>query len=354
MRLSLPPQRYRTPPPVVAFEQRLTERLAALPGLEGAGVISALQLSGTWAADDFTIAGRPPLKAAETPSAQYRVVSPGYFGAMAIPLLAGRAFDAGDRLETRPVAIVNRTLAERFWPRASPLGSHLKLGGYAPSGGDAEIVGVVADVKHLELDAEPTFDVYVPLRQAAPGYLPYLVNGMWLVVRSAGDPGALASPLRDAVRAADAEVATSRLAPVTSYLADAMALRRFNAWLAGLFAAAALALAAIGIYGVIACGVAERRREIGLRIAFGARPRRILRLVIAEAMAPAAAGVAGGLLASLALTRFASRLLYGIGARDAVTLGEAATFLLGVALLACILPARRAAKLDPMTTLRCD
>jgi len=354
MRLSLPPERYLAPAAVAAFERRLTERLGALPGVTAVGINSSLPLSGTWAADDFTIAGRPPLTAAETPSAQYRVVSPRYFAAMGIPVLAGRAFDGGDLPETRPVAIVNRTLAARFWPGASPLGSRLALGGYAPAGGAAEVVGVVGDVKHLELDAEPTLDVYVPLRQASPGYLPYLVNGMWVVVRSAGDPGALAAPVRDAVREVDADVATSRMAPLAGYLADALALRRFNAWLAGLFGVAALALAAIGIYGVIACSVAGRRREIGVRIAFGARPAGILSLVVVAAMAPAAAGVAAGLLAALALARFASRLLFGVGAHDAATLAEAASFLLVVALLACWLPARRAAKVDPMTALRGD
>jgi predicted permease len=352
MKLSLPAQRYPAPAPVALFSHRLGQTLGSLPGVEEVGVISSLPLSGTWAADDFTIAGRPPLKTSETPSAQYRVVSPGYFRAMAIPLVAGRVFGEDDRLETRPVVIVNKTLADRFWPQASPLGAHLKLGGYAPAGGNPEIVGVIGDVKHLQIDEEPTLDAYVPLRQVAMGYLPYLVNGMWWVVRGTGEPGALVGPVRAAVRAADPDVATSRMAPLSSFVGDAVALRRFNAWLVGVFGGAAVLLAALGIYGVIAFSVAQRQREIGLRMAFGARPAGILRLVIAQGLTLAIAGIAGGVLASLLLTRLASRLLYGIGANDAATLWEAACILLGAALLACYVPARRAASVDPMVTLR--
>ncbi len=352
MKLSLPSDRYAAPAPVSRFAQRLGQTLGALPGVEAVGVSSSLPLSGTWAADDFTIAGRPPLQTSETPSAQYRVVSPGYFRAMAIPLVAGRAFGEDDRLETRPVAIVNQTMAARFWPHGSPLGARLKLGGYAPAGGDAEVVGVVGDVKHQQIDEEPTFDVYVPLRQVSTGYLSYLVNGMWWVVRGSGEPGALAAPVRAAVRAADPDVATSRMAPLSRFAGDAVALRRFNAWLAGAFGGTALLLAALGIYGVIAFSVAQRQREIGLRMAFGARPAEILRLVIAQGLTLAIAGVAGGVLASLLLTRLTARLLYGIGAGDAATLWEAACILLGAALLACWVPARRAAGVDPMVTLR--
>jgi putative ABC transport system permease protein len=352
MRLSLPPQRYATPQDVTNFEQRLAPMLRSLPGVEEVGVNSSLPLSGTWAADDFTIAERPPLKTSEIPSAQYRVVSPGYFNAMTIPLLAGRIFGIDDRLETRPVVIINQTMAARFWPNASPLGDHLKLGGYSPRGGDPEIVGVVGNVKHLELDSQPTFDVYVPLRQLSTGYLPYFVNGMWCVVRGASSPDALAGPVRAAVQAADAEVATSRIAPLESFVADATALRRFNAWLAGMFGGAALLLAALGIYGVIAFGVAQRKREIGLRIALGAKPEGVLRLVVAQGMTLAVAGIGGGVLASLALTRWTSGLLFGIGAGDAATLCEAACLLLGVALLACYVPARKAMRVDPMIVLR--
>ncbi len=194
MKVSLPPQPYQALPAVTTFQQRLAQKLATLPGVRAVGVTSSLPLSGTWAADDFTIAGRPALKAAETPSAQYRVVDPGYFETMAIPLLSGRFFREDDRLESRPVVIINRTMANRFWPDASPLGGHLRLGGYSPAGGEPEIVGVVGDVKHLALDAEGTSDIYVPLRQVSTGYLPYLVNSMWWVVR-AESVGSLAKPM---------------------------------------------------------------------------------------------------------------------------------------------------------------
>ena len=352
MRVSLPPQRYATAQSVTAFEQRLRPLLEALPGVQAEGVISSLPLSGSWAADDFTIVGRAPIKISETPSAQYRVVSPGYFRTMAIPTLSGRAFTEDDRLETRPVVVINQTLAARFWPNASPLGEHLKLGGYAPSGGDPEIVGVVGNVKHLELDAEPTFDVYVPLQQVSSGYLPYLVNGMWWVVRGTVVPDALAMPVRVAVQGADSEVATSRVTPLEDLVAEAAALRRFDAWLAGMFGAAALLLAVLGIYGVIGFSVAQRKREIGLRMVFGAKPGDILRSVITQGMMLAILGVGAGVAGSLILARWASRLLYGVSANDAATLCESGGVLLCVALAACYLPARRATEMDPMVTLR--
>jgi len=352
MRVSLPPQRYGTTQSVTSFEQRLKPQLQAIPGVQAAGVISSLPLSGAWAAVDFTIVGRPPLKTSEMPSAQYRVVSPGYFEAMAIPTRSGRLFTEDDQLETRPVAVINQTLAARFWPDANPIGAHLKLGGYSPSAGDAEIVGIVGNVKHLELDAEPTFDVYVPLRQASKGYLPYLVNGMWWVVRGSTDPDALATPVREAVQSADLEVATSRVAALERLVEDAAALRRFDAWVAGMFGAAALLLAVLGIYGVMAFNVAQRRREIGLRMVFGAKPSSVLQLVIVQGMASAGCGIAAGVLASFAFGRWISGLLYGVSGNDMATLYESAIVLLGVALAACYLPARRATGVSPMETLR--
>ena len=352
MRVSLPPHRYATAQSVTSFEQRLTPQLQALPGVHSGGMISSLPLSGSWAAVDFTIVGRPPLKTSEMPSAQYRVVSPGYFQAMAMPTYSGRVFTEDDRFETRPVVVINQTLAARFWPNANPIGAHLTLGGYSPTGGDAEVVGIVGNVKHLELDAEPTFDVYVPLQQVSIGYLPYLVNGMWWVVRGSANPGALATPVRLAAQAADAEVATSRVAPLEQMVAEAAALRRFDAWVAGMFGAAALLLAVLGIYGVMAFGVAQRRREIGLRMVFGANPGNILRLVIGHGMMLAMSGIVAGMLASFALGRWASGLLYGVRGNDVATLCESGMVLLSVALAACYLPAWRATQVAPVESLR--
>ena len=232
------------------------------------------------------------------------------------------------------------------------MGQHLNLGGYSPRSGAPEIVGIVGNVKHLDLEAESTFDVYVPLRQVSDGYLPYLVNGMWWVIRTAANPDVLASPVRAAVQAADSEVATSRVAPLERFVAEAAALRRFNAWLSGMFGTAALLLAVLGIYGVISFSVIQRKREIGLRMALGANPGNVFRLVILQGMALAAAGILGGVVASLALSRWVSRLLFGVSATDAVTLVQAAVVLLGVAFAACYLPARRAVQVDPMVALR--
>ncbi len=352
LRISLPTQRYANLQTVISFEQQFVPRLEALPSVQAVGMVSSLPLSGTWAADDFTILGRPPLKSSETPSAQYRVVSPGYFQAMAIPLISGRSFKEEDRLETRPVVVINQSLAVRFWPNATPLGEHLKLGGYSPGGGDPEIVGIVGNVKQLELDAEPTFDVYVPVRQVSKGYLPYLANGMWWVVRSTAIPDSLTTPVRAAVQAADSEVAASSIAPLERFVTEAAALRRFNAWLIGLFGVAALLLAALGIYGVIAFSITQRRREIGLRMVLGASPGSVLRLVVMEGMVLAGAGISAGILASLALSRWTSGLLYGVGASDAITLCEASGVLLGVALLASYIPARQVMLVDPIVALR--
>ena len=352
MRVSLPPQRYSTVPQVIQFEQKLQPLLASLPGVKFAGVTSSVPLSGTWAADDFTISGRPPLKRSETPSAQYRVVSEDYFRAMSIPIRAGRPFSQDDRLGGRPVVIVNQTLADHFWPGSSPLGEHLKLTGYAPLGGDAEIVGVVGNVKHLALEEDPSFDVYVPVQQVSMGYFPFLANGMSWVVRSDVAPQTLATAARSAVQAADSEVPTSRVAPLGNYLSEAAALRRFNAWLASLFGAAGLFLATIGIYGVVASTAAQRRRELGLRLALGASRSSILRMVFAHGMALAMIGIAAGIACSLGLSRWISGLLFGIPANDLPTLFEAVVVSVAVSLFASCLPALRAMSVDPVIVLR--
>jgi putative ABC transport system permease protein len=352
VQLSLSQARYPTVQSLIPFYEGVKLRLEHFPGVESVGMTSILPLSGRWASTDFTIVGRPPVTASEVPSAQYRVASPDYFRTMRIPLVAGRAFTEEDGPESQPVVLINQTLARRFWPNSNPLGVHLKLEGFTPRGGEAEIVGVVGNVKHLALDAEPTSDLYVPVRHAPPDYLPYLTNTMFWVVRSPGSGAELAAAIRKEVHGVDAEVATSGVKPMADFVSGAEAPRRFNAQLVSFFAAVALLLAAMGIYGVIAFSVVQQTREIGVRMALGAQPSSVLRSVIGQGIRLAAIGIAAGLAVSLLLTRWIAGLLYGVAASDAATLAEASVLLLGVALVACYIPARRAMRVDPMVALR--
>jgi len=213
-------------------------------------------------------------------------------------------------------------------------------------------VGVAGNVKHLALEEDPAFDIYVPVQQVSMGYFPFLANGMSWVIRSDVSPQTLATAARSAVQAADSEVPTSRVAPLEYYVSEAASLRRFNAWLASLFGVAGLFLAMIGIYGVVASTMAQRRREIGLRLALGASRSSILRMVFAHGMALAMIGIAAGVALSLGLSRWISGLLFGIPASDLTTLCEAVIVSLAVSLVASCLPAFRAMTVDPVIVLR--
>jgi len=351
VRLSLPKARYPDRAAVTAFHDTLRPRLERLPGVEAVGLVSALPLSGTLASIPFTIEGRAAAPD-EALVADYRMASSGYFRAMKIPLIAGRGFDGRDTEQAVPVALVSRSLARRYWPDGTPLGAHLRIDDNDRGPRPVEIVGVVGDVTHLSLDGEPSPCIYLPVRQAHEDAVVWLIGNQHWLLRTAVDPLTLQAAVRREIQAVDREAPTSDIRTMDQYLAASVAPRRFNLWLLTVFAGAAMLLAATGLYGVMSHGVAQRRREIGIRMALGARRIDVLRLVIGQGMVLALAGVALGLLGACALTRWMESLLFRVGATDPAIFVSIAALLVLVALLACYVPARRATKVDPMVALR--
>lgn len=273
---------------------------------------------------------------------------PGYFRTMGIALRSGRDFTDHDDLESAPVLIVNETLARRFFPGGGALGKHM-LPGYSPSGKYVmrEIVGVVGDVKHRSLkgDAVPEF-------WFAQAQVP--VSSMTLVVRTTGDPHALVAPIRGVVREMDANAPVFSVLTVEEYLSRSVASTRFNMMLLGAFAAVALVMTAVGLYGLISFSVSQSTRELGIRVALGARAGDALRLVMGRGMMLTLAGLVLGLAAAWGLTRVMDGLLFGVGATDPVTFASVALLLAGVSALACYIPARRATKVDPIVALKSE
>jgi putative ABC transport system permease protein len=328
-----------------AFYREALERIKALPGVEAAGVVDPLPLGGSFESYTFDIAGRPPFPPGDQPSSARRAASPDYFRAMGIPLLRGRAFGEQDKPNAQPVVIINETFARRFFPGQDAVGQSI-IPGEGRQGKTREIVGVVGDVRHAGLDAEVTPEYYVPYEQAS-------VERMTVVARTAsGNPSDIAGPLRGVIRSMDREQPVYNVRTMTQLLDDSLARRRFNTTLLACFSALALLLASIGIYGVMSYTVAQRTREIGIRIALGARAGDVIRLVLRQGLGLALAGVGAGLLASYFLTKFMSSMLYGVSATDPLVFGAGVLMLLLIVLLACLVPARRATKVDPMVALR--
>jgi predicted permease len=351
VRLSLPKAHYSNRAALTAFYEKLRPRLESLPGVETVGVVSVLPLSGTPHSIPFTIEGRAATPD-EVERADYRVVNSGYFRALKIPLIAGREFNERDMAQTAPVAIISQSLAHRYWPDRSPLGAHLRINDNNQGPRPVEIVGVVGDVKHLSLDGEPAPHIYLPIHQTHEDNVVWLTDNQYWLLRTTVDPLTLQAAVRREIQAVDREAPASNIRTMEQYLAASVAPRRFNLWLLTVFAGAALALAATGLYGVISYGMAQRRHEIGIRMTLGARASDVLKLVIGQGIRLAVAGVALGLLAALALTRLMKNLLFNVSATDPLTFLGIAALLMFVALLACFVPAWRAAKVNPIIALR--
>jgi putative ABC transport system permease protein len=353
IRLSLPKAQYSNRAAVTAFYEKLRPQFESLPGVEAVGFVSALPLSGVLYSIPFTIEGRAT-SPDEAHRADYRVVDAGYFRALKIPLIAGREFNERDAAETPPVALISQNLARRHWPQGSPLGARLRINDNNQGPRLVEVVGVVGDVKHLSLDGEPAPHIYLPVRQAHEDGVAWLTNTQYWLLRTTVDPLTLSAAARREIQAVDRNAPASNVRTMEQYLAASVAPRRFNLRLLSIFAAAALILAGAGLYGVISHGVAQRKRELGIRIALGARACDVLKLVIGQGMALAAIGVALGLVAALALTRLMEGLLFGVSAADPLTFMVIALLLTFVALLACYVPARRATKVDPLIALKSE
>ncbi len=351
IRLSLPKAQYSNRAAVTAFYENLRPRLESLPGIEAVGFVSALPLSGSLHSIPFTIDGRAT-SPDEAQRADYRVVDAGYFRALKIPLIEGRDFNGLDTAETPPVALISLNLARRHWPNGSPIGAPLRIDDNNQGPRPVEVVGVVGDVKHLSLDGEPAPHIYLPIHQTHEDGVAWLTNHQYWLLRATVAPLTLSAAARREIQAVDRNAPASNIRTMEQYLAVSVAPRRFNLRLLTIFAAAALILAATGLYGVISYGVARRKRELGIRVALGARPGAVLKLVIGQGMALAIIGVALGLIAALALTRLMEGLLFGVSATDPLTFIVIALMLTLVALMACYIPARRATKVDPLVALK--
>ncbi|HUS08901.1 MAG TPA: ABC transporter permease [Pyrinomonadaceae bacterium] len=353
VRLSLPAARYSSGASVKLFYDQISARISVLPGVERVSAASALPLSGLIARTTFTIAGRPPANASEVPAAQHRWVGPAYFQTMKIPLVRGRDLSDRDSDQSPRVIVIDQALQRRFFGDQEPLGTHVLIDmGDGNPARDYEVVGIVEDVKHMGLTDEPTPTLYGPIPQAPKSAVPFMANNLSLVVRTGVDAEALSASVRKELRNIDADVATAGVRPMGQFLAAAVAARKFNLELLVAFAATALLLAAAGLYAVIAYLVSQRTREIGVRLALGAAPRHILRLMIGQGMKLTAIGVAMGFIGAIAVTRLMSSLLFSVAPTDLVTFAVSAIALTLVAFLACFLPARRATKVDPLVALR--
>jgi predicted permease len=342
--LSLPRAPYREQAPRNAVLERLIGRIGSLPGVRAAGLIGWLP-AGQSMTISFTPEGHPKLTRAQSPQGEVREVSAGTFDALGIPILAGRGIGENDRADARPVIVVNRKLAAKLWPGQPAVGRHITL---FMDRLEREVVGVAGDVRRMDRAAATTDQMYVPFAQDS------LFIRMSAVVRSDGEPGALAASIEKAVAEIEPGIAVSNVKTMEQVLSGSVAEPRFRTILVGFFAAAALLLASVGLYGVIAYTVTRRRYEIGVRMAMGATPAEVLRLFVGAGLRLAGAGVAAGVLAAAAATRLLAGLLYGVGPTDPATFAAAAFLLLGVALLASFVPARRAATTDPLAALRSE
>jgi putative ABC transport system permease protein len=337
----LPPAKYREPEEIAAFFRQALERMRAVPGVESVDLVRALPCSGNEGSERYAVEGREEPPPGQEPVAQSNIVSPGYFHTMGIPLLRGRVFDDRDRADRPPVVVVGATMARQVWPDQEAVGRRLRLKGREEW---ATVIGVVGDVKHAGFDEPPRPQVYLTHEQDARIFA-------CLVARTAGDPRAMVAPLRQAFWSVDPDQPVWKVQPMEDLVQASLGSSRAMATLVGLFAAASVLLAALGLYGVMSYAVSQRTREIGIRMALGARGGEVLRLVVGRGLALTAVAVAVGVAGAAALSRVLVTLLFGVKATDATTFAAAAAVMCVVSLLASYLPARRAARLDPMTAL---
>jgi predicted permease len=333
-----------TTPQAVAADRELIEHLRQVPGVREIGAISRLPLLGTSLGSTLWIEGRS-FSAQNYRSIEYRVASPGYFPAMGIPLISGRLFDDHDDANAKGVAVIDQEAARQFWGGQDPVGRHIKLGPNPEKQEWITVIGVVGNVHHVGLDLQPVAEVYRPIGFSALG-------SPIIVARSEGTPESLLPTLATAMRSYNSSLPIYNSFSMETLVARSVAQRRFMMMLLAGFAGAALFLAAIGIYGTISQSVAQRTREMGLRIALGAHPRDVLKMVLGQAMQLAALGILIGGLSAAALTRLIRSLLFEVSPFDATVFFVAAVTLCAVALLACFAPALRATRVDPLVALR--
>ena len=351
MRLAPSEAKYSGQHPVWTFYEPLLEKVAAIPGVRAAGLNTFLPIQRSWCNGDILVEGQTPPTGGKGPWAEYRAVSPDYYRAINIPLERGRYFNAGDNERTSLAVIVNQTFAKAYLPGQEPVGKQVQLGG--PPW--ATIVGVVRDVRQAGLTSPPQPEVDFPYRQADlvptwPAH--FFTQSMSLVLGLSGESTGMVAAARAAVRSVDPDQPVFQVETMQQVIADSTSYERFNAWLLGAFAVLALALATLGTYGVLAYQVGERTHEIGTRMALGASQKDVLRLVVGQGLKLTLVGVAIGVAGGMALARFLSSLLWNVKPIDAFAFIGASLILIGVAAVASYIPARRAAKIDPMVALR--
>ena len=342
MRIALPAYKYTKEEQSLAFTTELLGHIKNVPGVNFAGITTALPLSNVEAASSFTLEGHPVANAADLPLANWRVVSPEYFQVLSIPVLQGRTFTEHDDKNAPKVVVVNQALARSFFANENPIGKRLVIGSDKTA---SEIVGVVGDVRHSGLDAEFKPEIY-------GNYLQTVRPIYTLVVRTQSDPASMVATVRNQVQSIDKDQPIYSVKTMKELRSEALAELRFNTLMLTLFATIALLLAAVGIYGVISYSTARRTHEIGIRMALGAQPLNVLRLVLGQGMTLALLGIVIGLAASFGLTRVLTTLLYSVSPTDPLTFVFVSILLALVALLATYIPARRATRVDPTIALR--
>ncbi len=346
MRIWLPASRYPSNEQQTAFFQQVIDRIETVPAVRAVGAIQDIPLKANRMGFSFRVEGRTATPAVEEPNAAYRAITPEYFRTMSIPLLGGREFTRQDDRNAPPVVIINRSMAQQFFSGEDPIGKRIRFGEQ-----DApwySIVGIVGDVKHMGLDAQEGAAFYQPYDQKQFSFLRW----MTLVMRTDSEPTGVIAAVRSQVQAVDKDQPVYDIATLEQLLSTSVAKPRFYTALLGSFALLALVLASVGIYGVMSFSVNRRRRELGIRLALGADRRDIFKLVVARGLLLTLTGVGIGMVASFALTRVMSSLLFGVTATDPLTFIAIPLILTGVALAACFIPARRATNVDPMVALR--
>jgi predicted permease len=331
---------YQDPARQVAFFDQALQRIRSLPGVVAAGACTSLPPSYIQQSTAFSIEGRPQEAGTQPPTAIYMPATPGYLEALGVPLVRGRTIAEGDTAQAAGVVVINQTLASRFFPNDDPVGRRLTISGVLRT-----IVGVVGDAKYQGLGVEAGPQAYVPHAQS-----PY--PGMRVVVRTTTDPTGLISAVRSQIQSVDSEEGPTRIATMTALLSQSVAQPRFNTFLIGLFAALAFILAAIGIYGVINYDVTQRTSEIGIRMALGAQSRDVVRLILRQGILMTLGGLVAGVAGAFALTRFLTGLLFEVRPTDPMIYLAVSVLLAAVAVAACLIPARRATKVDPLVALR--
>lgn len=347
MRMVLPMPKYAKAEMRRAFFDEVLRNVKEVPGVESAGVITFLPLSFNGMNFSFSVEGQASPSDMNLPFALFRVVSPDYFRAMGIPLLRGRYFDTQDSPDSTPAVLINRRLAEKYWPGQDAIGKRLKVGPVDSQNAWLTVMGVVGDVRQTGL-YEQKLEFYVPYMQERRSFM----APRDLVIRTKADPGMIAAGVRQAVWKVDKDQPVSNVRTMDQVFAAAISQERFQTLMLGLFAALALVLACVGLYGVISYSVVQRTHEIGVRMALGAQPVDVLRLVIRQGLLLTFTGLGLGLIAGMFATRVLTDMLFGVTPRDPLTFMGVPVLLLLVALVACYVPARRATRIDPLIALR--